>query len=94
MDKKEEWANEVLNSLNGMKRAEPSTDLFDKISAKLPKNEAKIIPLKRLRWVAAAACLFIAVNVYVFNYQIKNKQEVSYSQTSTSTLLSNYSIYN
>ncbi len=94
MNKKEQWANEVLDSLNGIKKASPDSDLFNKIVAQLPtENSTKIIPLSYLSWVAVAACLIICVNIYVFNATLnttKQEQEL----VTTTTVLSDYSIYN
>lgn len=95
MDKKEQWANKVIQSLDGMQKAEPSADLFAKITAQLSTEKVdNIIPLHRLSLVAAVACIFIVANIYIFNNNIKNKQENIYSQTTETTLLSNYLIYN
>ena len=87
MDKKQQWANETLKSLDGLKRAQPSDVLFDQILKKLPTNETAFIPLKQLAWVAAAACLLIMVNV------ISLKPESAESQQKSSELLSNYNLY-
>lgn len=90
-NKKEQWANEVLNSLTHLQIAEPDTDLFAKITAQLPpKKGAKIIPLKRLVWIATAACIAIAVNIYVLSTKIKSDQN---NLSANVSLLSDYSIY-
>lgn len=95
MDKKSQWADEVLNSLDGIKSAKPNNDLFAKIQAQLPiKREVKVIPLQRLRWIAVASCLIIAVNIYVFTGELKaNTTEVAQT-TTNNELLTNYSFYN
>lgn len=95
MNKKEQWASEIMQSLDGMQRAEPKTDLFAKITAQLPvKKQAKIVPLKHLRWIAAVACAIIAVNIYVFDASIKSKKQTTYSQSMKTNLVTNYYIYN
>ena len=33
MDEKQQWIDDVLQSLNGIQQAEPNADLFDKIMA-------------------------------------------------------------
>lgn len=96
MDKKEQWANEVLQSLDNIERAEPSADLFAKISAQLPAKEktAKVIPLRNLRWVAAAACFIISANIYVFGSGLNSaKQKAETASTQEYGLISDYSLY-
>lgn len=90
-NKKEQWADEVLNSLEHLQKAEPGADLFAKITAQLPRTKvAKIIPLNRLIWIATAACIVIAVNIFVLNAKIKSDQN---NLATTTCLLSDYSIY-
>ncbi len=92
MDKKLQWADEVLESLNGIQRAKPSNELFDKIMLELPKNKQnQIIPLKRLRWIAAAACLVVGLNVVVFSSKISTKQITE--NTENYHLINDYSLY-
>lgn len=95
MDKKEQWVNEVLQSLDGIEKAEPKADLFAKITDKISKGEVtKIIPLQQLRWVAAAACIIIGVNIYVFTSGITTTKNTNINTTETYQILSNYSLYN
>lgn len=94
MKNKEQWANEVLQSLEGIQRAEPSADLFAKISQKLPKEKViNRIPLKHLSWAAAAACIVIAVNVFVFKSSIQTEHLTVDNYKLENKLLTNYSIY-
>jgi len=94
MNKKEKWADEVLQSMDGMKRAEPADDLFDKIMAKIPeKEQAVIIPIKRLRWLVAAACLVIGLNIYVFSIGIQSSQKGDTSESQSIELLTDFSLY-
>lgn len=87
MDKKEQWANEVIQSLKGMQKATPSDALFDKILQQLPTQQITVISLKRLAWIATAACVMIAINVIALrNYESNQTQK-------TDELLSNYNIY-
>jgi hypothetical protein len=60
---KEKWIDEVMNSTQGMSRADPDNDLLDKITSKLNSpNAVKTTPLPVTQW-AAAAILLIALNV-------------------------------
>jgi hypothetical protein len=92
LDKKEQWANDVLHSLDSIKRAEPNTNLFEKISQHLPKEKViTLLPLKHLGWVAAAACFLIAANVYL--PRALNSQNTSKAIVNPTALSSDYSIY-
>jgi len=94
MNKKEKWAEEVLHSLDGLKRAEPADDLFDKITTKIQeKKQAVIIPVKRLRWLAAAACLVIGLNIYVFSIGMQSSQKGNTSESQSIELLTDFSLY-
>ncbi|WP_025741780.1 hypothetical protein [Aquimarina pacifica] len=91
MDKKEQWADDILHSLEGAKRAIPKNDLFDEILAKIPeKKENKIIPLVHLTWIAAAAVAIIVVNVYALQLQNTTIKNVTESSDKEVSLLSNY----
>lgn len=91
MNKNEQWADEVLKSLDGIQRAKPSNQLFDKINDQLKhEKRAKIVPLKRLSWVAVAAFVVITINIYIFKSGMQNNTR---PQVSKSNLLNNYSIY-
>lgn len=87
MDKKEQWADEVIQSLEGIKKVTPSDALFDKILQQLPAKQVVVIPLKRLAWVATAACVMIAINVIALSH-LESK-----TVTEPVELLSNYNIY-
>lgn len=93
MDKKEQWANEVLQSLEGIQRAKPNANLFAEITAKLPKKTVKIIPLKRLRWAAVAACVIIAANIYVFSSGINQTQQNITTNAEEYGLVTDYALY-
>jgi len=94
MNKKGKWVDEVLQSLDGIQRAEPANDLFDKIMAKLPeKKQSVIIPIKRLRWLVAAACLVIGLNIYVLSIGIRSSQKENTSESQSIELLTDFSLY-
>ena len=91
METEEQWADDILKSLDGIKKAEPGADLFAKITAQLPEeNDVKIIPLQRLVWLAAAASIVIAINIHVFNTQ--NNTDAN-STSETTELLNDYVLY-
>ncbi len=95
MDKKEKWANEVLQSLDGMQKAEPKADVFTKIITQINANEAvKIIPLKRLGWIAVAACLIIGLNLYVFKSRLQMVKNDLSKTSQKYEFITDYSLYN
>jgi|GEM_PF-6240415 len=89
MNKLDNWTDQVLNSLDGIQKAAPSLDLLDRVMAQLPQNN--VMPKWQLRLTAAAACLLIALNIYVFDF---DKQESS-KQPSTEyvKLVEDFSLY-
>lgn len=92
MDKKEKWAEDVLNVLDNVEQVEPKPELFNKINRQLfETRQVKIIPLKQVKLVAAAACLVFAVNVYVFASNIKSNQITK--TTERQDLLTEYTLY-
>lgn len=42
----EKWTNEVLNSLDGMQKAEPSPYLYTRIQSKLNSGAGNMIPVR------------------------------------------------
>lgn len=92
MKEKEEWADDVLRSLDGLQRAEPNVELFARITNKVTQKTIRIIPLKPLAWVAAAACFIITINLYTFynTTQISDNTNLNKSEYS---LVMDYSLY-
>ena len=64
MNELEKWSEKVLNSLDGLKRAEPRKDLFDDIwsAVSTPKIKTKIIPISIVRFAAACLLLLVCFN--------------------------------
>jgi hypothetical protein len=91
MEQKEQWSSEVFESIEGMKRASPSNDLFSKINDQLQNSlQVKIIPFSKLAWAAAAACIMITINIFAFKASIKgaNQNIVSHNE-----ILNDYNLY-
>jgi hypothetical protein len=91
---KEQWMEDVFNSMKGSKRLQPSTDLFAKIENEI--STSKVIPIFQWKYAAAAA-IVIFVNItsvfyYTQNTEINTNDDavaVVYNQP----LLSTYQIY-
>lgn len=84
--------NEILNSVAHIPKAEPRRELYLKIEADLFNPSAKIIPLKKLSWIAAAAVLLISFNVTsLSNYsRSSNTSEQQVSQAYNYMINFNY----
>lgn len=93
MNKKEQWKDDILSSLDDIQRAIPDEVLLSQIMEKLPKNTlTTAMPRWQLRWAAVAACLLVALNVYVF-FASDNKLQEATLTTDYVALLSDYSLY-
>lgn len=92
MKRNEQWSNEVIESIQGMKRATPSGDLFNKINSKIQKYEQlKLIPLNKLAFAAVAACIMITINIFAYtdNAKIGKNNIVANEQIFTDFMLYN-----
>ena len=91
MEQKERWANEVFASIEDMKRANPSDDLFEQIRAKLQNTQqVKIIPLRHLIWAGAAACVMLTVNILALNFNTKDGNR---SSADIERILTDFTLY-
>jgi hypothetical protein len=94
MDKKEKWAEEVLQSIEELERATPPDALFAKINNQLPKHKkTKIIPLHKIGWAAAAACILISANIFAFSSSINEYDTNEQATLYENQLLTDYEIY-
>lgn len=86
-----------MQSLEGSERARPDTALFDKINDEIAVSESKVIPINRLRLVAAAAAVLLLVNVSVVSgylqEDIAGNQELV-ADDNPYSILSDYKVYN
>ena len=89
MNNEEIQINEILGSIDKIQRAKPRKDLFDAILKELPK--AKIIPLKKLYWVAAASIILISINIATIT-NTSNSKISSPTELNTSLYL-DYNLY-
>lgn len=64
---KEKWINDVLGSLNGLHRAEPSPFLFAKIRNRLSADSVVYVSTRAVWLTAASFALLLAVNWRVLN---------------------------
>ena len=97
MNEKENWRENVLNSLEGIKPAEPRKDLFDDIwsAVSTPKIKTKIIPLSIVRLAAACLLLLVCFNGILVVRQLQSDAtDTTESVENTYTnLITNFSYY-
>lgn len=94
MEEKEIWTEKVLQSLEGINRAEPRDDLFNEISSKVEeKSPVKVISLNEFKWIAAVVFL-IFINTYSIINQFSIKTKISNNETAEISIITNYSLYN
>lgn len=58
---KEQWADKIMSSTQGMSRAVPGGHFYEQVQQKLHSRPAKTVPLPLKQW-AAAAILLLALN--------------------------------
>lgn len=63
------WINEVLESTNGMQKAEPSPFLFEKVTARINAGKTNISKTSpAVKWAfAMSTVIIIALNVFVIS---------------------------
>ncbi len=89
MNNKENWVEQVLQSLDGIQRAQPADHVFSNIEMQLPIRQTfHTIPIRQLSWIAVAACVLITLNIYVFTLN-----SASTSESTQSELITDYSLY-
>jgi hypothetical protein len=63
--KKEQWKEEVLNSLEGIQRATPDTNLYNRIRAKVIAGQKRVVRRSYVAMAAACLVVLVASNVWV-----------------------------
>jgi hypothetical protein len=74
--KKEDFINNVLNSVDGISKAIPQDDLFSKIEQKIATKN--VVPMQTIWLVAASIVVLISLNVVLLNGSTtSNKSEIA-----------------
>ena len=64
----ESWKDRIMNSLEGAKPAEPATDLFAGIQARIQKPVMMhVVKRPYLALAAASLAIFVSANVYMLS---------------------------
>ena len=86
--------DEAMEQLRKLPRATPPPGLLGRIEARIGKAEAKIIPIKQWRMLAAAACVLVALNVTALaNYMDESSGPTAPYVTSYNVLISDFQLY-
>lgn len=93
MNVKEQWAEDVIESVSEIKRAKPSNDLFDQILMDISKQESALIGLQSICWTALVASLVIGFNVYVLTLNKQTVVQGSVQVDQTISIQSDFTIY-
>jgi hypothetical protein len=94
-NKLEEEIGRTLAGLDGMRRAEPSADFFEKLSDKMASPRGRVVPLKtRVIWRAAAGLALLALlNIFVWTRATAEGEETTANSMQTNPLAQDYFSY-
>ena len=67
---KEQWIDGIINSTEGMQRAQPAASVLHRIEQHLGGNTARVVPLRTVSLAAASILLLVMANLFV----IKNRE--------------------
>lgn len=86
----EKWINQVMNSLDGMERAEPSPFLFAKIRQRLTTDSGTVFVPQRTVWLAVASFASLAL----LNWGLLNQPaDKSATASSVESLVQDMQLY-
>jgi len=94
---KEDWIEDVFNSMQGSDSARPDDTLFARIEERIFNDEARIISFKKLRVVAAAAVALILLNVFAVSQNtqsgISAQENMSEEWSEGQQIFSDFKLY-
>ncbi len=79
--KKDNWENEVLHSLDGLKQVEPNASLWIKLETRIKQEPIRIQMVSKPKiWAAAASIIFLlGFNIFALtqnSHSSRNKSEI------------------
>lgn len=93
---KEQWFENILSSMQGSKKAQPSADLFAKITEEICSTKTVVFPMHTIKRFAAAAALLVLVNasaiLYCYNTNL-SESENGVANSNSDKLISTFLIY-
>lgn len=95
MKQKEQWINETLNSLDGIKRPEVNPYLYTRIVERVHSYRQQTVPT-RMIWITACALFCITVfNIFVLGVWLpKKERDMELRQLSSELIHTNTLNYN
>lgn len=69
---KEQWIDGIINSTEGMQRAQPPVSVLHKIEQRLGGSPARVVPLRTVSLAAASILLLVMANLFVIRHQENN----------------------
>jgi len=86
---KEKWINETLESINGIKKAEPNPFLFSKILSRIKSGDktTAFIPVRKIAFGLASMVLLAFINIAVLFYPTSSQQTIESGNTSASSFI-------
>jgi hypothetical protein len=63
--KKEQWKEEILNSLEGIQQAAPNKNLYNKIRTKVIAGQKRVVRRPYVALAAACLVVLVASNVWI-----------------------------
>ena len=92
MNQKENWIQKTLTSVDTIKRAEASKELYANVMQRLSKPNAKIISISTKTFWRVAACITVLIGLNIFTIANNAKSKVR-QQNSSDTFANEYFFY-
>ena len=90
MNENMENTEKILNSLDKMERAQPSSDFYAKLMQRIEKGEAVVVSIKPTILWQAAACIAVLVVLNVFTWTQSNKTESTVTTENSNPIAQEY----
>jgi hypothetical protein len=65
------WKDEILDSIKGIRKAEPNPFLFTRIEARLDQSTKPLLPLRKVSMVVAGLVALLVLNTWII-FNINN----------------------
>ena len=96
-NEKDNWMEDVFQSMKGSQKAKPDTAVFAKIEARIDGSKSTVIPLRQRGYAVAASLLILVLNalaLYDFTQgQGLPEEEMVNVEAAAPSLISNFQIY-
>ncbi|MEO1436183.1 MAG: hypothetical protein AAFV80_11655 [Bacteroidota bacterium] len=96
---KDQWAEDIFQSMKGHQKAQPRNDLFQAIEDKVYGQSTKVLPIFQITSMAVAVILLLVINTLALHQMNQNTVvETALTQPQLEPvegfqLISNYKIY-